>query len=81
MVIETFKAGDADAVYARFEAEGRLLPAGLIYVDSWRAADGTRCYQIMETDDPALFEAWTARWADLVDFEIVPLAPGGDQSG
>jgi hypothetical protein len=27
----------------------------------------------METDDPTLFEAWTAAWADLAEFEIVPV--------
>ena len=25
----------------------------------------------METDDPALFDAWIANWSDLSDFEIV----------
>jgi hypothetical protein len=32
----------------------------------------------METDDPALFEAWTARWADLAEFEIVPVLASAD---
>jgi hypothetical protein len=27
----------------------------------------------METVDPGTFQVWTARWTDLVDFEIVPL--------
>jgi hypothetical protein len=27
----------------------------------------------METDDPSLFELWTAQWADLAEFEIVPV--------
>ncbi len=27
----------------------------------------------METDDPALFNEWSANWDDLVDFEIVPV--------
>ena len=25
----------------------------------------------METDDPRLFDEWTARWADLAEFEVV----------
>ncbi len=25
----------------------------------------------METDDPALFDAWRSRWQDLCEFEIV----------
>jgi hypothetical protein len=27
----------------------------------------------METDDPALLDAWTAQWSDLAEFEIVPV--------
>ena len=27
----------------------------------------------METDDPSLFERWTAQWDDLGEFEIVPV--------
>jgi hypothetical protein len=50
-----------------------MLPDGLHYLDSWLTADGQRCFQLMETDDLALFDAWTPHWADLVDFEIVPL--------
>jgi hypothetical protein len=27
----------------------------------------------METDDPQLLDEWTARWSDLVEFEVVPV--------
>jgi hypothetical protein len=27
----------------------------------------------METDDPALFDEWAARWSDLAEFEVVPV--------
>lgn len=74
MVIERFKNGDADPVYERFGKKGRMLPMGLDFLDSWLTEDRTVCYQLMETDDPTLFEEWTARWADLTDFEIIPLA-------
>jgi len=72
MVIETFREGP-EPVYARFHAQGRMLPAGLRYLDSWLAADGTRCFQLMETEDATLFAPWMAAWEDLVAFEIVPL--------
>jgi hypothetical protein len=36
-----------------------------------RAANGIRCFQLMECDDEKLFQQWGARWHDLVDFEIV----------
>jgi hypothetical protein len=77
MVIETFTQG-ARPVYERARDRGRMLPEGLEYVDSWVADGVGRCFQLMETDDPALFDAWTARWADLADFEIVPVLASAD---
>ena len=73
MVIETFRPGCRAQVYERFHRQGRLLPAGLVYLNSWLERDGDRCFQLMETRDPALFEIWTRAWSDLVIFEIVPL--------
>lgn len=73
MVIEKFRPGCMDKVYARFEAEGRMLPDGLVYLDSWLSREQEVCYQLMETADPALFEPWMRAWDDLVDFKIVPL--------
>ena len=75
MVIEHFKNGDAKAVYRRFRDRGRLMPDGLAYVDSWVDRDFQRCFQIVACEDPALLDAWTAAWADLVDFEVYPVVP------
>ena len=73
LVIETYVHG-AEAVYARAAERGRMLPAGLAFIDSWVAAETLdRCFQLMETDDPGLFDEWTANWNDIVDFEIVPV--------
>ena len=73
MVIEHFRGGDPRPVYARFRAQGRLAPEGLRYVDSWVSEDLTRCYQVMDCDDRGLLDQWMACWADLVDFEVVPV--------
>ncbi len=70
MIVEHFRNGDPAPVYERFRARGRLAPEGLRYVNSWVTEDLTRCYQVMETDDPALLDAWIAAWSDLVEFEI-----------
>lgn len=70
MVIERFTRG-APPVYERAAALGRQLPDGLRYVDSWVDERLERCFQLMETDDPRLFDEWTARWADLAEFEVV----------
>lgn len=73
MVIETFRPGQRDAVYERFRRKGRMLPEGLAYLDSWQEAKGERCFQLMETSDPALLRAWSEAWTDLVCFEFVAL--------
>ena len=72
MVIERFTRG-APPVYERAAELGRRLPDGLRYVDSWVDDRLERCFQLMETDDPRLFDEWTARWADLAEFEVVPV--------
>jgi hypothetical protein len=73
MVIESFKQG-ASPVYARAAERGRMLPPGLEYLDSWVDERGLdRCFQLMETDDPRLFDEWIAAWSDLADFEVVPV--------
>ena len=72
LVIERFRDGPAP-VYARVAERGRLIPAGLVFVESWVDESLDRCFQLMEADDPALFAEWTAAWEDLVEFEIVPV--------
>jgi hypothetical protein len=76
MVTEHFKDGDAAPVYARYRERGRMLPEGLRYVASWTTADLGRCFQLMECADARLLDEWTARWQDLIDFEIVPVITG-----
>jgi hypothetical protein len=71
MIVERYR--DADAVYRRFRDRGRLAADGLTYVNSWVDADMQRCFQLMETEDPALIDRWIANWADLVDFEVHPV--------
>lgn len=73
MVIERFKNGDAAPIYKRFQEQGRMMPEGLKYVDSWVEASLDRCFQLMECDDARLLQEWIARWRDLMDFEIVPV--------
>jgi hypothetical protein len=74
MVIERFKDNDMLPIYQRVQAEGRLLPAGLTYVDSWVEPNFGRCFQLMECDDLRLLQEWILNWRGLgVTFEIVPV--------
>jgi hypothetical protein len=74
MVTEHYLQGPA-AVYARAAACGRMLPDGLRYIDSWIVDDERldHCFQLMETDDPALLDVWAEKWRDLVRFEFFPV--------
>ena len=73
MVIERYKTPGALEIYRRARDQGRMLPAGLAYVSSWVDLDFTTCFQLMETDDVRLFDDWISHWADLVEFEIIPV--------
>jgi hypothetical protein len=72
MVVERFAHG-ARPVYERAAERGRLLPDGLMYVDSWVSDDLCRCFQLMETDDRVLLDEWIGAWSDLVECEVVPV--------
>ncbi len=75
MVIERFKNRNSKEVYRRFQEKGRMMPEGLKYIDSWIEASFERCFQLMECDDPRLFQEWILQWQDLVEFEVIPVVP------
>ena len=76
MIIETFANDDMIPIYRRLESEGRQLPEGLTYVDSWIEANFRRCFQLMETNDPLTLQAWVLSWRGTgARFEIVPVVP------
>jgi hypothetical protein len=73
MVIERFKNRDPGPIGERFAREGRMLPEGVTYHMSWVDPAAARCFQLMEADDPGALDIWAKRWADVADFEIVPV--------
>ena len=78
MVVEHFKDRDPAPVYKRFAERGRMMPDGLQYVNSWIEVGMDRCFQVMETDDPAFLQEWIRNWGDLVDFEVVPVVTSAE---
>ena len=78
MVIEQLE--DPQAIYERLRERGRLMPDGLVYLDSWISSDLRRCFQLMETDDGDLFNTWIAGWKDLMEFEVVPVLSSAEAS-
>jgi hypothetical protein len=75
MVVERFTPVAAAEIYRRVREEGRSIPAGLRYVDSWVRADLRGCYQLMECEDPVRLQDWIASWDELAEFEVVPVTP------
>ena len=73
MVIEHFAPGEKEKIYERYHRHGRMLPEGLYYLNSWLEKDGDRCFQLMETNDPALFEVWFEHWKDYGRLEVIEI--------
>lgn len=73
MVVERFKPGRMDENYTKFYAEGRHLPEGLYYLNSWVNKEKDICFQLMETNNEALFAEWIKHWEEFTDFEVFPI--------
>ena len=73
MVVEHFAEGKVSELYRIAREDGRHLPEGLWYVDSWVAVSLDTCFQLMECDDLTLMQEWVARWEGFGRFEIVPV--------
>ena len=50
-----------------------MMPEGVVYHASWIDPAAARCFQVMEADSIEPLRQWAANWADLADFEIVPV--------
>ncbi len=73
MVIEHFRPGCAAEVYRRFRDRGRMVSEGVRYVSSWVDIGFQRCFLVMEADNEVSLRNWTAKWDDLIEFEIIPV--------
>ncbi|TKB24655.1 DUF3303 domain-containing protein [Desulfopila sp. IMCC35006] len=73
MVVENYKKGCYEKIYERYHVQGRLLPDGLHFLNSWVNKDQSICFQLMEANDSELFSEWFRKWDDLVDFELYPI--------
>ena len=78
MVIEQFRDGDPLPVRARFREHGRMLPDGVTYHASWIDAARARCFQVMEAPDAEALQPWLDAWADIVDFNVIPVLASAD---
>jgi hypothetical protein len=75
MVVERFSPGSVPGIYRRLRDEGRSLPEGLTYVDSWIEVGLGRCFQLMECADARLLQEWLLDWNGMFEVEVVPVVP------
>ena len=80
MVVERFKPDSVKTVYERGREQGRMLPNGLEYLDSWVSSSLDVCFQLMECENEQLFEEWFRCWNDLVEFEVIPVISSAQAS-
>lgn len=73
MVVEHFAEGKTSEIYRIAREDGRQLPEGLRYVDSWVAVSLDTCFQLMECDDLTLMQEWMARWEGYGRYEVFPV--------
>ena len=79
MVIERFRDNDMLPIYKRVRDEGRALPEGLVYLDSWVEPNFSRCFQLMACDDLRLIQRWCLEWRGWgVDLEVVPVVSSAE---
>jgi hypothetical protein len=78
MIVERFKNQDASAADRHLQDNGRGLPDGLKYVDSWIEPNFDRCFQLMECDDLRLIQQRVLHWREFATFEIVPVVPSSE---
>ena len=74
MVIERFRDNDMVPIYERIRDGGRMLPEGLRYIESWVEPNFSRCFQLMECEDPRLLQEWVLQWrGSSIEFEFFPV--------
>ena len=71
MIIERFHPEKLWQMYDRFAEKGRLLPDGVIFINSWINESVTICYQLMEAETLEKLHQWIEQWKEFADFEVV----------
>ena len=75
MVVEHFAQGRVAEIYRIAREDGRQLPDGLRYIDSWVAASLDTCFQLMECDNLASMQVDSVCGCDFPsEFGVEPQA-------
>ncbi len=73
MIIERFYSSKLKDLYLKLEQEGRLLPNGVTFINSFIDEKVQICFQIIESDSISLIHQWIEHWTEYADFEIFPV--------
>ena len=73
MIVERFYPRQINALYQKFDQEGRGLPQGVTYLNSWIDESVRICFQLMEAESIDLIEEWISHWKEYAEFEIYPI--------
>ena len=73
MVIEKFRPGKVKSLYERLEREGRFIPEGVTFINSWVDMDLKVCYQVMESESREKLQQWMDNWEGYCDWEVIPV--------
>ena len=73
IIIEKFHEGKIKELYKRLDNEGRFIPDGVTYVNSWVDEKCEICYQVMESESLEKLQEWMNNWEGFCDWEVVPV--------
>ena len=62
----------------RFLETGGAPPDGVKMLGRWHALSGSEAFVLAETDDPKGIYRWLTLWADLIEFDVVPVLDDPD---
>ncbi len=68
LAMDTFKERGT-----RFLETGGNPPDGVTMLGRWHALGGNEAFVLAETDDPKGIYRWLSQWADLIEFDVVPV--------
>lgn len=57
----------------RFLATGGGPPKGVTMHGRWHSIDGAKGFLLASSDDPKLMLQWVGEWADLIEFQTLPV--------
>ena len=78
MTTWSFPTGNIPEAAARFLAGEAVPPEGVKLLGRWHNTDCSGGFVLVESNDPVALYADSAKWADLLELNTVPVIEDGD---